>query len=34
MLPTADTIPDARKLLAMTLPETLMFGMINPPDPM
>jgi hypothetical protein len=33
MLPTADTIPDAKKLLAITLPVTLIFGIISPPDP-
>jgi hypothetical protein len=33
MLPTADTVPDAKKLLAVILPVTLIVGIISPPDP-
>jgi hypothetical protein len=33
ILPVADTIPDARKLLALIFPVTLILGIFNPPDP-
>jgi hypothetical protein len=33
MLPVADTIPDAKKLLALILPITLMTGIFSPPVP-